>query len=142
MSVPEENQLDNLFAKLGRRLRAAREERGVPLKEISDRTRIQINFLQQIEAGSLEGLPDFVFVRGFIRNYAQALGINDSIIKDDLRRIIELEEKTPTPSSQAGFKEERLYDTEPQKSIWPLLLMLGVLVLVLGWTMYVFLVPD
>ena len=143
MPAQKEHQIEHLFAKLGRRLRAAREERGTPLQEVSDRTRIQMRFLQQIEAGSLEGLPDFVFVRGFIRSYAQVLGLNDSILKDDLQRIIELNQKNIShqKKTQQAFSEDRLYDIDPQQPIWPILLMLGFIAIVLAWAIYVFLVP-
>jgi transcriptional regulator with XRE-family HTH domain len=56
-------------------LRAARERRQISLSEIARRTKVSTNSLQLLEAGKLDDLPPEVFVRGFIRSYAQAVGI-------------------------------------------------------------------
>ncbi len=137
-------QFEQLFNKLGRSLRAAREERNIPLQEICDRTRIQLEFLKQIEAGRLEGLPEFVFVRGFVRNYAQALGLDYTSMQGDLQRISDLIQQLQPfkKDAQQGFSVERLYDIEPKQSLWPLVLVVSLLVVVGVWTLFVFIVPG
>lgn len=59
-------------------LRTARERRQISLSEVARRTKVSTNSLQLIEAGKLDDLPPEVFVRGFIRSYAQAIGIPQS----------------------------------------------------------------
>lgn len=56
-------------------LRAARERRQISLSELARRTKVSASSLQLLEAGRLDDLPPEVFVRGFIRSYAQAVGI-------------------------------------------------------------------
>ena len=60
---------------LGERFREAREARGISITEASTATRILPRYLQAIEAGDVHSLPGDVYARGFIRNYAQLLGL-------------------------------------------------------------------
>ena len=62
---------------LGIFLRQAREDKGMTIAEASDRTKIRQAYLEAIEAGNLDELPeDPVYVRGFVRIYAKVLGID------------------------------------------------------------------
>lgn len=58
----------------GRYLRQHRIEKGIPLEKISAETRIGIKILQLIENENHERLPADVFVKGFLRAYAKAIG--------------------------------------------------------------------
>jgi cytoskeleton protein RodZ len=61
----------------GTTLRLAREQRSLTLGDISMSTKVPRSSLALLEAGDLAGLPAHIFVRGFIRSYAKALGISD-----------------------------------------------------------------
>ncbi len=61
---------------LGGKLRNERELRGLSLDELAASTRIQKKFLQALEEGRFDALQAPVFVVGFIRTYAAALGLN------------------------------------------------------------------
>ncbi|CAA9281980.1 MAG: hypothetical protein AVDCRST_MAG26-3440 [uncultured Chloroflexia bacterium] len=63
------------MTQLGERFREAREARGISITEASTATRILPRYLQAIEAGEVNNLPGDVYARGFIRNYAQLLGL-------------------------------------------------------------------
>ncbi|MBU2547258.1 MAG: helix-turn-helix domain-containing protein [Proteobacteria bacterium] len=76
---------------LGRRFTEAREKRGRSLREIADKTRIQLGTLEAIESGDHSALPAPVFVKGFLRAYALQLGL-------DPNEII-LEYRTPAPEA-------------------------------------------
>lgn len=60
----------------GAYLKSLREERGISLQEISQRTKIALANLDFLEKERFELLPPRVFVKGFIRSYAQELGLN------------------------------------------------------------------
>ncbi len=60
----------------GRHLKSARHEKGLPLKGIAAEMRVPEKTLRFLEDESHEHLPDEVFVRGFVRAYAQIVGIN------------------------------------------------------------------
>lgn len=63
----------NLFS-FGRYLQSIRIEKKISLERVSEETRIAIGNLQLIEKEDLEALPAEVFVRGFLRAFARAIG--------------------------------------------------------------------
>jgi cytoskeletal protein RodZ len=58
-------------------LRRARQDRELSLAEVSSATRVPRSTLELIDEGKLDGLPADVFVRGFIRSYARAVGVSE-----------------------------------------------------------------
>lgn len=61
---------------IGEALREAREERGLSLDDAADQTRIRATHLAALEREEYERLGGDVYVRGFIRSYARAVGID------------------------------------------------------------------
>jgi flagellar biosynthesis protein FlhG len=59
----------------GAALRRFREARGVPLEEIAHRSKISSRFLRYIEDERYDMLPAPVYLRGFIHEYARAVGL-------------------------------------------------------------------
>lgn len=59
-------------------LRRAREHKALTVGDVSASTKVPRSTIEALEAGSLQGLPAHVFVRGFIRSYAKAVGIEES----------------------------------------------------------------
>jgi len=64
------------MSNLGVTFKKAREAAGIPLEEIAAETRISTRFLVAIENETFQLLPGGIFNRGFIRAYAEYLGIN------------------------------------------------------------------
>lgn len=62
--------------KTGEILRAKRIKQGHTLDEIAQEIKVREDFLRAIEEGRYDKLPDPVYTRGFIRNYATALGLD------------------------------------------------------------------
>jgi cytoskeleton protein RodZ len=71
------SKVANQLPQFGTFLRQARETRGLSLGWVSQVTKVPQSSLQMIEAGDLSLLPPPVFVRGFVRSYARAIGISD-----------------------------------------------------------------
>ena len=61
---------------VGADLRAARVRHGYSLQDVSSRLRIQLDYLEAIEAGQFEALPGPAYAIGFLRSYANALGVD------------------------------------------------------------------
>lgn len=67
---------------IGSELRQAREQRGLTLVEISDRTKIRVPVLRAIEQDHFKQLPGGVISRGFLRLVAREVGLDaDEIVK-------------------------------------------------------------
>lgn len=65
---------------LGEKLRYLREERRTTLGEASRGTRIQVRYLELLESGGYDFLPADVYVRGFLRSYADFLGVDEETL--------------------------------------------------------------
>lgn len=71
----QQEQVERLM-QIGAYLRHVREESELSLEEVAARTLIQARMLKAIEEGKLHQLPEPVYVQGFIRRYAEALGLD------------------------------------------------------------------
>lgn len=63
-------------ADFGSMLRAAREAKGVSLKEIAESTKISTGVLEALETNDVGELPGGIFTRSFVRSYAGAVGLD------------------------------------------------------------------
>ncbi len=61
---------------VGEYLKKERQLRQISIQEVADGTKISISRLRLIEENKFDGLPAEVFVRGFIRNYAEYIGLD------------------------------------------------------------------
>src|SRR6266498_1926256 len=70
---------------IGQRLKAAREANRLTLEKVFEATRIRIPYLRALEADDLSVLPAPVQARGYLRNYAEYLGLDFEQMLDELR---------------------------------------------------------
>lgn len=57
---------------------ALRRQRGLSLEEISHKTKIRTSWLQAIEEGRWSELPEGIYRRSYIRQYARETGVDES----------------------------------------------------------------
>jgi hypothetical protein len=76
---------------LGELLRRERELRHISLDDVAERTKISRRYLEAIEEGRFDRLPGETFVRGFIRSYAQSVGLNpqDMLLMYNQARVVQ-----------------------------------------------------
>ncbi|MBI2756284.1 MAG: DUF4115 domain-containing protein [Chloroflexi bacterium] len=80
---------------LGETLRQARLDLGVSLAEAEDATRIRRRHLEALEGEDWANLPPPVYTRGFVRTYAEYLGLNPAVMVDLYKPITR---QTPVPT--------------------------------------------
>src|SRR5690606_38797488 len=61
---------------IGRELRALREQRGEDLYDVADLLRIKPAYLLALEQGDHARLPGIPYAHGFLRSYAEHLGLD------------------------------------------------------------------
>jgi len=94
----------------GRYVKAIRIEKGISLEQVSRETKIGMDALLLIEKEDHQGLPAEVFVKGFLRAYARAVGADaDSAVRRYLSSRRALQET-------AGFDID---STDSDTNIWP-----------------------
>lgn len=91
----------------GLRLKEAREAQGRSLSDVAKSTRIGLQQLEGIEHDNYDRIPAAVYVKGFVKNYAQALGLDPNPILEDVDRIL-------TGGNQAAETPSSKEDPVPQ----------------------------
>ena len=87
-----------MLESVGSYLRRERELRKITLEEVSEQTRVQIDFLKAMESEHFEKIPGLTFARGYLRAYASYIGLNpeDVLLRfEDL--LAKLSKNVPTP---------------------------------------------
>jgi cytoskeleton protein RodZ len=102
------SQIEQL-REIGDYLSQVRQQQAVPLEEVAARTFIPLRLLKALEAGQPDILPEPVFVQGFIRRYADLLGL-DGIA---LARSFQTEPKPVAPEPIAEPQSQVMPDPTP-----------------------------
>ena len=70
---------------IGATLRKAREELGVHLDDVEDETKIRKRYLIALEREDYESLPSAMYARGFLKTYANYLGLDGESLSQELK---------------------------------------------------------
>ena len=65
-----------VVTELGQKLTEAREAKGLSIDQLHEITKIQKRHLVAIEEGNYDVLPGAFYARAFIKQYADAVGLN------------------------------------------------------------------
>src|SRR3954469_16232444 len=72
----------------GARMRQAREQRGVSLRQIAETTKISVSALEALERNDISRLPGGIFSRAFVRAYADEIGVDpEQTVRDFLSQF-------------------------------------------------------
>lgn len=72
---------------IGEYLRREREKRQISLRKVADETKIPIRYLEAIEQGQVEIIPGEVYLKGFLRSYAQEIGLDGEEVLERYRQL-------------------------------------------------------
>src|SRR5215208_2971031 len=72
-------------AEIGRFLEQKRKERGLSLEEVEQATKIRKRYLTGLEREDYAMLPDAVYARGFLKTYANYLGLDGEALSRQLK---------------------------------------------------------
>ncbi|MCD5322755.1 MULTISPECIES: helix-turn-helix domain-containing protein [Pontibacillus] len=68
---------------IGARLKEARESQNMSLEDVQNETKIQTRYLQAIEKGNFSIMPGKFYTRAFIRQYAEAVGLDPEALMEE-----------------------------------------------------------
>lgn len=114
-----QEQLESL-TQVGDYLRQIREHYALSLDEIAARTMIQARLLRAIEEGKLEKLPEPIYIQGFIKLYADALGLDGNQFADAF------------PTERQMHIAQSSWKDSPAAQLRPLHLYLAYVVLIMA----------
>ncbi|MFQ6386857.1 helix-turn-helix domain-containing protein [Priestia aryabhattai] len=97
------------LTELGQRLRQERESKGLSLEDLQKLTKIQKRYLLGIEEGNYEVMPGKFYVRAFIKQYCEAIGLDTDAIFEEY--------KSDIPSTQTEDIPQQLSRVRSRKEI-------------------------
>ena len=102
---------------IGEKLRKAREAKGLSISDIEKTTKIQSRYLEAIENNEFDKLPGDFYVRAFIRQYAQIVGIDGKELLNEYSEapVNEVSNEDYAEAEQPAEEEE----AEPEKTEEP-----------------------
>lgn len=90
-------------------LKQAREDKHITLEQASEITKIRLAYLKALEEGDYDKLPSEVYVRGFLRNYAEFLELPVEDVFAFFRRDYKRQSEVPSyPTQTTNVKRSRL----------------------------------
>ncbi|MGM9924062.1 MAG: helix-turn-helix domain-containing protein [Bacillus sp. (in: firmicutes)] len=99
------------MTELGNTLKAAREANGLSLDDLQELTKIQKRYLVGIENGDYDMMPGKFYVRAFIKQYAEAVGLEPDEIFEQF--------KNELPAAREEEGPEQLSRVQSKKTISP-----------------------
>lgn len=94
---PTQNQIE-ILAQIGDYLHQVRDAQLLSLEQVATQTMIQARLLRALEKADFSQLPEPIYIRGFIKRYAEALGLDGSEIANGFP--VEINSQAITPSWQ------------------------------------------
>lgn len=104
MKLLNEAQVEQL-KEISQKLLQVRQEKSIRIEEVAAKTHIRLAFLQALEAGQFEELPEPVYIQGFIRRYADVLGLDGTALAN-----------TFTVNNIIPLHTNNIINNDPQKS--------------------------
>ncbi|AIY73627.1 TPA: helix-turn-helix domain-containing protein [Bacillus tropicus] len=105
------------MTELGQKLKEARETKGLSVDQLHEVTKIQKRHLVAIEEGNYDVLPGAFYARAFIKQYADAVGLNGEELLVEYQSTIPQSEKRDVPQVSTGQKTQ---ETMQKSSSWPI----------------------
>lgn len=75
--------------RIGHVLSEARARAGLEIREVEAETKIRVKYLQALEDEQWDVLPSTAYAKGFLRTYAELLGLDGDALVDEFRRQVE-----------------------------------------------------
>jgi cytoskeleton protein RodZ len=97
---------------IGERLEEARKRKGISIREASEATKIRSDYLHKFESNSFDlNLPE-IYIRGFLRGYANYLKLNSEKVLVDYRALAPNEGRASRRDNRENYGRVDLAQTQ------------------------------
>ncbi|WP_410983383.1 helix-turn-helix domain-containing protein [Bacillus cereus] len=122
------------MTELGQKLKEAREANGLSIDQLHEVTKIQKRYLITIEEGDYSILPGAFYARAFIKQYADAVGLNGEELLVEYQSVIPQSESHDVPQVS---KSQKTQETMQKAASLPIAdhmpkILIALLVITLG----------
>ena len=130
------------MSELGNLLKTTREEQKKTIKDVVDDTRIREPFINIIEDGRFKDLPSYLHAYGFVKKYAEFLGLDyenvvwplfskecpkdGAISKSTTQEEIKPEDYTPQTTETSFLENEQKSGKKPMFAIFIVIILVAV----------------
>jgi hypothetical protein len=125
--------------RIGNALKEARRRAGLDIRTVEQRSKIRTRYLRALEAEEWSALPGHAYVKGFLRTYADMLGLDGVALVDEYRRTVEGPQASPVPLGDGLLQARRQREPGelrgPPSRLWILgavILLIAGILLVIG----------
>ncbi len=107
------------MADIGDKLRSARKAKGMSIEDVEKITKIQRRYLTAIENDDFDQLPGDFYVRAFIRQFADVVGLNGKELLADYKSEVPEAKPEEYVENSIDNKSERIKETtNSRKGLW------------------------
>lgn len=107
------------MADIGDKLRSARKAKGMSIEDVEKITKIQRRYLTAIENDDFDQLPGDFYVRAFIRQFADVVGLNGKELLADYKSEVPEAKPEEYVENSIDNKSERIKETtNNRKGMW------------------------
>ncbi len=93
---------------IGSSLREARTRQGLDFNEMEFRTKVRAKYLRALEAEQFDQLPGHTYIKGFLRTYADSLGMDGQLYVDEYNsRFVTGEDEQPLQTRRVPTQSRR-----------------------------------
>lgn len=126
------------LSELGNRLKDARSLKGLSLDDLQEITKIQKRYLIGIEEGNFSSMPGKFYVRAFIKQYAEAVGLEPEILFEEFNSEIPntVNEDIPEHLSRVQTRKSLTDNSSKVLDVLPKVLISIVVIGVIAFVWY------
>jgi cytoskeletal protein RodZ len=131
-----------LLTDLGARLKEARLAKGYSLDDLQEITKIQKRYLMGIEEGNYSIMPGSFYVRAFIKQYAEAVGLDaDQVLTEYRKDVPEVQKEqvvqsfstSPSRRKMATSSNSRMMEAMPKLIV----ALFAIVIIIVISTLYI-----
>ena len=131
-----------MLTELGARLKEARLAKGYSLEDLQEITKIQKRYLVGIEEGNYSIMPGSFYVRAFIKQYAEAVGLDPEELLDQFKKdvpgtqteeVVESYKQSPSRRKLANRSSNKTMEAMPKLIVALFIIVIIAVISILYW---------
>lgn len=131
-----------LLTELGARLKEARLAKGYSLEDLQEITKIQKRYLVGIEEGNYSIMPGSFYVRAFIKQYAEAVGLDPEELLDQFKKdvpgtqneeVVQSYAQSPSRRKLSNRSSSKTMESMPKITVALFIIVIIAVISILYW---------
>ena len=130
--MSEESAINQAAQELGALLKAKRTEKNIAIGEVAEGLKFSAKQIESLESGDYKGLPEPIFVKGFIKTYGRFLGLDTDQVTSLLNEVFPSQVSVAPATATENQTSLNFQDQKKSKSFPKWLPLVVVAALVVG----------